>query len=118
MAKKILIVDDDPVVVKYLENVLNDNGYETCSATGGIDALEKVKSENPDMITLDLEMPDEWGPKFYRRLVKEKAYKDLPVLVVSGMASRHLSIKKAVGFLAKPFDPEKLVSMIREAIGE
>ncbi len=118
MPKKILIVDDDPVVVKYLENVLGDNGYETVTAGGGIEALEKVKSEKPDMITLDLEMPDEWGPKFYRRLTKEEEYRDLPVLVVSGMPSRHLSIKKAVGFLAKPFDPEKLVSLVREAIGQ
>lgn len=118
MAKKILVVDDDPVVVKYIENVLNDNGYETCSAMGGVEALEKVRSEKPDLITLDLEMPDEWGPKFYRRLTKEEAYRDLPVLVISGMASRHLSIKKVVGHLAKPFDPDQMVALIRKTLGE
>ena len=118
MAKKILVVDDDPVVVKYIESVLADNGYETCSAGGGVEALEMVKDERPDLITLDLEMPDEWGPKFYRRLVKDKENEDIPILIISGMSGRHLSIRKAVGYLAKPFDPAEMVKLVREALGE
>ncbi|QTA91369.1 DVU0259 family response regulator domain-containing protein [Desulfonema magnum] len=117
MAKKILVIDDDPVTVKYLETVFNDNGYETCSAADGVEAFEVTKKERPDLITLDLEMPEEWGTRFYRKLSKDKAFKDIPVIVISGMASRHLSIKNAVAYLSKPFDRDKLLGIIRGAIG-
>ena len=78
MAKKILIIDDDPNIVTYLTDFFNDNDYETCSATDGSEALEIVKKELPDLITLDLEMPEEWGPRFYRKLSQEKEYKNIP----------------------------------------
>jgi len=75
MTKKIMIVDDDPVIVKYLENIFKNSGYQTCVATDGSKGMEIVKKENPDLITLDLEMPEEWGPRFYRKLSKEKHLK-------------------------------------------
>ncbi len=118
MAKKVLIVDDDPVVVRYLTQVLEDNGYETCSAEDGVKAHEVLEQETPDLISLDLEMPDEWGTKFYRRMSKDPRFKEIPVIVVSGMAGRHLSIKKAAAFLSKPFDPDKLIAAVRKTIGD
>ncbi len=117
MAKKIMIIDDDPVIVKYLETLFGDNGYETCTASDGAEAYEIAKKEKPDMMTLDLEMPEEWGTRFYRKLSKDKDLKDTPVIVISGMASRHLSIKKAVAYLNKPFDPDKLLITVQKAIG-
>ncbi len=118
MAKKILVVDDDPVVVRYVVQVLEDSGYETCTASDGMAAYEVLEKEKPDLISLDLEMPEEWGTRFYRRFSKDPNFKDTPVIVLSGLASRHLSIKKAVAFLSKPFDPEKLVAEVKKAIGE
>lgn len=118
MAKKIMIVDDDPVIVKYLENVFKDNGYDTCTAGDGNKAYDVLLAEKPDLITLDLEMPEEWGPRFYRKMSKKEEYKDTPVIVVSGLASRHLSIKNVVAHFAKPFDPEKLIEAVKGAIGE
>jgi len=117
MAKKIMIVDDDPVVVKYLDSLLKDNGYETCSAADGLEAMEVMKREKPDLITLDLEMPDEWGTRFYRKFKKEEDLASTPVIIISGMPSRHLSVRDAIGYLAKPFEPEKVLSLIKEAIG-
>ncbi len=58
MAKKIMVVDDDPVIVKYIVALLRDNGYGTCAAADGLEAYEMIKSEKPDLITLDLEMSD------------------------------------------------------------
>jgi len=118
MAKKIMIVDDDPIIVKYLENVFKDNGYVTCTAEDGNKAFDVLTAEKPDLITLDLEMPEEWGPRFYRKMSKKAEYKDTPVIVVSGLASRHLSIKNVVAHFAKPFDPEKLIAAVKGAIGE
>lgn len=116
MAKKILIIDDDPVIVKYLTTLFEDNGYETCTASDGVKAYETAKKEKPDLITLDLEMPEEWGTRFYRKMTKDPEIKDTPVIVVSGMASRHLSIKKAVAYVSKPFDPEKLIGIVTKAM--
>ncbi|SLM28056.1 Two-component response receiver and regulator protein [Desulfamplus magnetovallimortis] len=117
MTKKILVVDDDPAIVKYLVSIFSDNGYATCTANDGAEAFEVLKKETPDLITLDLEMPKEWGPKFFRRISKQEEFKDIPVIVISGLASRHLSIGKAVTWLAKPFDPEKLIEIVKNTIG-
>lgn len=116
MAKKILVIDDDPVVVKYLVSLLEDNGYETCTADDGKKALEVMKAEKPDLVTLDLEMPEEWGTRFYRKFKQDEELKDTPVIVISGMPSRHLSVRDAVGYLSKPFDPEKVVALVTETL--
>lgn len=116
MAKKILIVDDDAVVVKYLKTLLEDHGYDTCTAADSKEALSMVHKEKPDMITLDLEMPGEWGPRFYRKLRQEKSLRDTPVVVISGIDGDH-AVKNAVAFLAKPFDPDKLLGIIKKTIG-
>jgi CheY-like chemotaxis protein len=116
MPKKILIIDDDPVIVKYLEAVFSDNGYATCSASSSTEGLEVVKREKPDLITLDLQMPGEWGPRFYRKLRKDKAVRDIPVIVVSGIDGDH-AVKDAIAFVSKPFDPEKLIGIVKNTIG-
>ena len=118
MAKKVLIIDDDPAIVKYIDTLMKDNGYETIIATDGIEADDIVKQTIPDIITLDLEMPKEWGPKFYRNMTKVKGCKDIPVIVVSGLAGRKHSINKAVAYFEKPFDPDQLMKVVKDTIGE
>jgi CheY-like chemotaxis protein len=118
MAKKIMVVDDDPVIVRYLLKVFADNGYDTCSASDGLQAMEVLQREKPNLITLDLEMPDEWGPRFYRKCSKLPEYKDIPVIVISGLPGKHLALKNVVAALGKPFDPDKLMGHVRRAIGE
>jgi len=117
MAKKILIIDDDPNIVKYLTDFFGDNGYETCSATDGIEALDVVKKERPDLITLDLEMPEEWGPRFYRKLSQEKEFKNIPVIVISGLSGSKYAVQKAVASITKPFDRDELLNIVKESIG-
>lgn len=116
MPKKILIIDDDPVIVKYLEAVFSDNGYATCSASSSTEGLEVVKREKPDLITLDLQMPGEWGPRFYRKLRKDKEVRETPIIVVSGIDGDH-AVKDAIAFVSKPFDPEKLIGIVKNTIG-
>ncbi|MBW1889900.1 MAG: response regulator [Deltaproteobacteria bacterium] len=116
MAKKILIIDDDPIIVKYLQAVFSDNGYATCSATNAGEGLEMVRTEAPDLITLDLEMPGEWGPRFYRKLRQQKDFRDIPIIVISGIDGDH-AIKNAVAFVSKPFDPEKIIGIVKNTIG-
>jgi CheY-like chemotaxis protein len=116
MPKKILIVDDDPVIVKYLQAVFSDNGYATCTATSTMEGLDVVRREKPDLITLDIQLPGEWGPRFYRKLRQDKDLKDTPVIVISGMDGDH-AIKDAITFVKKPFDPEKLIGIVKNTIG-
>jgi len=118
MPKKILIIDDDPIIVKYLTNIFTDNGYETCSASTGIEGSDVVRKEMPDLITLDLEMPEQWGPRFYRKLTKTREVRDIPVIVISGLPSSKYSLIKSVAHFGKPFDPEKLLATVRDTIGE
>ena len=116
MAKKILVIDDDPIVVDYLIDLFEENGYETCSAENGVKGLEVLLKEKPDLITLDLEMPEEWGPRFYRKLRKEKEHRDIPVIVITGIDGAH-AIRNAVGYVSKPFDPARLLEIIEKTIG-
>ena len=117
MAKKILIIDDDHNIVQYLEDIFKDNGYETCIAKDGLEASEVFNQEKPDLITLDLEMPEEWGPKFYRKLTKNAEYADIPVVVISGLPASKYAIKRAVASLDKPFNKEELLKIVKDAVG-
>lgn len=115
MTKKIMIVDDDPVITKYLDTIFKDNGYETCIAEDGKDAFNVFKTESPDLITLDLEMPEEWGPRFFRKISKIKGF-DTPVIVISGLTGIKHSIAKAAFSFGKPFDPKEVLAKVKELL--
>ena len=115
MTKKIMIVDDDPAITKYLDTVFKDNGYETCIAQDGKDAFEVFKNQTPDLITLDLEMPEEWGPRFFRKISKIKGF-DTPVIVISGLTGIKYSIPKAAASFGKPFDPKEVLAKVEEIL--
>ena len=81
--KKILIVDDDQDFCQLLEFDLKKLGYELCCAFNGEEGLEKVGTEKPDLIVLDIKMPKMDGYTFVRRLKKEPETKDIPVVVLT-----------------------------------
>jgi DNA-binding response OmpR family regulator len=115
MNKKIMIVDDDPAITKYLDVLFKDHGFDTCIAMDGIHALDLFKKEEPDLITLDLEMPEEWGPRFFRKVSKLKGF-NTPVIVISGLQGRQYSIPKAAASFAKPFDSDELISCVNDIL--
>ena len=117
MAKKIMIVEDDPSIIDYLADLFQDNGYETCTAANGAEALEIVKAENPDLITLDFEMPESWGNIFYRKIQKKEKYQNIPIIVISGIDAEFPQLEKAVATLRKPFDREELLEIVKKTIG-
>ena len=118
MAKKIMVVDDDPQIVSYLVTLLGDNGFETCSASDGDAAMDVLERERPDCITLDLEMPHEWGPRFYRKFSQKEEYKNIPVVVISGLTGHDMAIRKAVAAIHKPFEPRAVLAAVRKACGD
>ena len=115
MAQKILIVDDDPDIIAYLEDVFSDEGYDTVSARNGRLALLAIESERPDAITLDLEMPDMTGPKFNRAL--EKSGRVIPILVITGHPGLKYVIPGARAVFDKPIDRLALLAALRDILG-
>ncbi len=116
MSKKILVVDDEKDIRMYLTSLLMDNGYETCTAEDGFSAIGIAREERPDLITLDLMMPNKSGTDFYRQLARDADLKDTPVIIVSGLPGRDLAVTKPVAVFDKPIDPEKFLAAVRGAI--
>lgn len=123
MAKKILIVDDEPDIRTYLTILYQENGYETETAENGEVAMAKARSFQPDLISLDIIMPEETGQKFYRELKKDPKLSRIPVVIISGVTrykalfSRdHKTMPKPFAFVEKPVDREELIGVIKNAL--
>jgi CheY-like chemotaxis protein len=128
--KKVLVVDDEPNVVAYLETLLQDNGYETISAADGEEGLALARAQRPDLVSLDITMPKKSGVAMYRAMRDDEALASIPIVVVTavtGYAGRpeefekFLSTRRAVrppdGFLAKPIVPEELLALLAKILG-
>jgi CheY-like chemotaxis protein len=122
--KTILVVDDEADVRQYLTMALSDAGFNVKSASDGLEALEMVKKEKPDLISLDLVMPKKSGVKFYRELQKNKAWSDIPILVVTGHARdelgrsdlKELTMSGPGIYLEKPVKPNNYIAAIKKLL--
>jgi CheY-like chemotaxis protein len=83
--KRILIVDDEPDIVSYLEMILQDNGFETETAGNGNEALDKARKNRPDLVTLDISMPEASGTRFYKELRTDPSTRTIPVFIVTAV---------------------------------
>ena len=124
MSKKILIVDDENDVLVYLGTLFKDNGYVVAAAMDGKEALERLGQFRPDLITVDIIMPNQSGVGFYRKLKKDKGLQDIPVIVLTGVAQykdffarEHHTIPKPDAFVEKPFDKAELLDLVQRLIG-
>jgi putative two-component system response regulator len=117
---RILVVDDDDQVRSYLRRLLVRSGYEVEeSATAG-DAIERVRAAPPDLVLLDLQLPDRSGIEVLQEIRAEPSTRLLPVVMLTGMASPAEKIRaQAEGvtdFIAKPFSPEELIPRVRALV--
>ena len=122
--KTILVVEDDADTVTYLSTLLEDAGYSTVTAGDGDDALEKVKTNRPDLISLDITMPKKSGVRFYRDMKESNEWKSIPIIIVTGISSdfeKFISTRRHVpapeGYLSKPIDREQMLSLVNKHIG-
>ena len=117
---KILIVDDQPLNIEYLEQELEDLNYLTISAANGVEAIERVRDELPDMILLDIMMPVMDGFAALKHLKAEPAWRDIPVVIISAMADLESVIKGielgADDYLPKPFNPTLLSARLKSGL--
>ena len=118
--KKILVVDDEQDVRSYLTAALKDAGFQVSTASDGFEALEAVKKDLPDLISLDIVMPKHSGIKFYHDMQKEKALSKVPILIVTGHARDDLgkvdfdtmTMQGPGVYLEKPVKPDKYISSV------
>ncbi len=123
--KKVLVVDDEEDVRNYLQTALEDAGFTVFTAIDGLDALEKVQSMKPDLVSLDLVMPKHSGVKFHYEMKKNKELSKIPILIVTGHAHDDLGkpdldklTMQGIGvYLEKPVKPNKYVSTICGMLG-
>ena len=114
--KRILIVEDDPAVMKIFSTVLTHNGYEVTTATNALPALFRVTQHPPDLILADLKMPAMDGLEMIGQFKAHVDTRDIPIVVVTGSASeetRAAAFKAGcAGFLAKPVNPAELLAQV------
>jgi len=122
MKKRILLVDDEPDVVKVVKFRLEENNYEVLVAVDGQEALEKARKENPDLIILDLMLPKMDGYKVCRMLKFDEKYKHIPIIMFT---ARGQDLDKKVGYdvganeyIIKPFEPQVLLGKIKDLLAE
>jgi signal transduction histidine kinase/CheY-like chemotaxis protein len=113
---RVLVVDDDAAVRRYLETVLTEGGYAVATARSGAEALKLAASWKPGCITMDLRMPGMDGREAIRRLRAEPATRDIPVMVLTVASSRERAASGADAVLAKPVDEEALLAAVRNLL--
>ncbi len=117
MPKKILAVDDERHIVRLVEVNLQRAGYEVVTAYDGKEALEKVKSENPDLVVLDVMMPYMDGFEVLKNLKADETTRDIPVIMLTAKAQDadvFRGWQSGVDcYLTKPFNPMELLTFVK-----
>ncbi|MDD5560681.1 MAG: response regulator [Candidatus Omnitrophica bacterium] len=118
--KKILVVDDEKAIVEMLTMRLEANGYQVISAADGQEGLDKLRSERPDLIILDLMLPKIDGYKVCRILKFDEKYKHIPIILFTARTQEiDIKLGEEVGadaYIMKPFEPDILLGKVAELL--
>ena len=121
MSKKVLVVDDDPEIVQLLSFNLKQAGFAVGSAANGFDALRKTRSMLPDLIVLDLMLPELDGFAVCEILRHDPATASTPIIMLTALASELARLSGldsgANEYIVKPFSPKSLVGRVQELLG-
>jgi len=126
---KILVIDDEPDIRTFLTVLFEENGHEVVTAGDGDEGLAQANDEKPDLITLDILMPNKSGIKLYRELRKSEELGETPIVIVTGVADvapafrdferfiKSRRIRGPDGYVEKPIQPEALLQVIGKFSG-
>lgn len=121
--KRVLVIDDDNDVLAYLSTWFTDHDFIVDVAHDGIEATARLKAHKPDLITLDIIMPNETGIKFYREIKKDPQYTSIPVIIITGIMgefqdfiSHRRTVPPPNGYISKPFKEEELHNTVNEVL--
>ncbi|MCB2188455.1 MAG: response regulator [Deltaproteobacteria bacterium] len=130
MKKKVLVVDDEMDVRTFISTLLESNGYRPVLAENGEEGFRRVQADKPDLVTLDVMMPKESGIKMYRDLKTDPDFKNIPVIIISGLAKKtflhsqkvldkfkNQAVPPPEGYIEKPPEPEELLTEVKRILG-
>jgi len=123
LAKNILCIEDEPEMIDLIRLILGRRGFKVSGAAGGRAGLQAVREELPDLVLLDLMMPDMDGWEVYQQMKSDELTRHIPVIVVTARAQ---SIDKVLGihiakvddYISKPFSPQELLSSVEKILGQ
>ncbi|MBL8094816.1 MAG: response regulator [Anaerolineales bacterium] len=120
-AKRVVCIEDEPAMIDLIRLILSRKGYTVAGATGGREGLELVQSTQPDIVLLDLMMPDMDGWEVYQKLKAHESTREIPVIVVTAKAQSidkvlGLHIAKVDDYITKPFGPQDLIESIEKVL--
>jgi two-component system phosphate regulon response regulator PhoB len=143
MSKKILIIDDEPDIIAFVSALLEENGYTSIGAKNGIEGLELLRKEGPDLVLLDLMMPKKSGITMFQEMRNDPTISHIPVVVVTGVSEvtgvdfRNFMFKQPLrdekkfvettgltkytipdGYVEKPIDTDELIKVVKKALKE
>ena len=119
--KCILCIEDEPEMIDLIRLILGRRGFEVKGANGGVEGLQMIRQEKPDLVLLDLMMPDMDGWEVYQQMKADERTKGIPVIVVTAKAQSidkvlGLHIAKVDDYIAKPFSPQELMSSVEKVL--
>ena len=119
--KRLVYVEDEREMIDLVRLILGRPGFEVIGANGGRDGLETIRRELPDLVLLDLMMPDMDGWDVYQQMKAEEATRDIPVIVVTAKAQSidkvlGLHIAKVDDYISKPFSPQELTESVEKVL--
>jgi CheY-like chemotaxis protein len=120
MPKRILIVEDEEAVRELEKFILEQHGYEVMEARDGLEGLTKAEFRRPDLILLDLMMPDVSGGRMFDEMKQHPVTAGIPIVVVTGKPDAHQLFDEEIGaenVIMKPFEADTLIGRIEHHIG-
>ncbi len=120
--RTIVCVEDEPEMIDLVKLILGRKGFDLVGAVGGREGIEAVRRLKPDLVLLDLMMPDMDGWEVYQQMKADDALKDIPVIVVTAKAQSidkvlGLHIAKVDDYVTKPFGPQELLQSVNKVLG-
>jgi DNA-binding response OmpR family regulator len=119
--KRVVCVEDEPEMIDLIRLILSRKGFEVIGANGGKQGLETIREQKPDLVLLDLMMPDMDGWEVYQQMKADKETTDIPVIVVTAKAQSidkvlGLHIAKVDDYISKPFSPQELLDSVDQVL--
>ena len=121
--KKILCVEDEPEMIDLIRLILGRRGFEVTGAVGGLEGIMRMREDPPDLVLLDLMMPDMDGWEVYQQMKADEKTRSIPVIIVTAKAQNidkvlGLHIAKVDDYIAKPFSPQDLLNSVEKVLGQ
>lgn len=119
--RRILCIEDEPEMIELIRIILTRKGFEINGAPGGEEGLKAIHESKPDLVLLDLMMPDMDGWEVYQQIKADEKIRDVPVIIVTAKAQSidkvlGLHIAKVDDYIAKPFSPEELYASVERVL--